>query len=146
MLLFFPPFKKNKNKKYPIHSLPSVSQYFVCLFPFPALFLKRDVYTSYCQIFSFHVLLNPLPIRPLSAPFSLKQVLRFSRNYYVAKYHTPLILFILLDLSTTFDTYLFPYLCNTFFFAFQVNTQPWLSTTSLLVPYSSLLPSFSQTS
>ena len=82
-----------------IHSLPPVSPYF--WFPFAALFPERVVFICYCP-FLLPYSVKPIPIRRLHQS-ELRQFLSFSSNFLVARCHMLLSLFILLDLSATFD-------------------------------------------
>lgn len=82
-----------------IHSLPPVSPYF--WFPFAALFPERVVYIR-CCCFLLPYSVKPFPVRPLHHS-ELRQFLHFSSNFHVARCHMLLRLFLLLDLSATFD-------------------------------------------
>ena len=86
-------------KKKMIHSSPPVSPYF--LFPFAALFPERVVYICCCH-FLLPYPVKLIPVRPLYHS-ELRQFLSFSSNFHVARWHMLLSLFILLDLSATFD-------------------------------------------
>lgn len=79
-LLFLPSLKKKKQrKKDPLFTTYFPPLFFVCLcfgffvgffVSFCSIIPRKSCLHCYCQIFSSHALLNPLPIRPLSAPFS----------------------------------------------------------------------------
>lgn len=121
--------QKQKIFWFTLHHLFCPPCFFVCF-----LFLKIIVYTSYYQVFVSHALLNPLPVRPLSVPFPLKQLLRLSVTTMLPRAvsctdsaH--------LDLCTTFDTAI----CSRIFETLPSLFSRFTNTASYLLPQCWLL-------